>query len=119
MKAPVILIYQNSLPPPFFDDARHDEEGPAAYNCDQTMEFEYLLNMPLSSLTTDRIEDLQRNARKIQSKLEVPCHTPKDLYGNLEPSAHYILLIFYNNGPTHQPSPLYMPPPLFYADMGG
>ena len=35
-----------------------DEEGPAAYNWDRTMEFEYLLNMPLSYLTTDRIEDL-------------------------------------------------------------
>ena len=38
---------------------------------------------------------LQRNAKKTQSKLEVPCHTPDDLFGTLEPSAHYILLIFY------------------------
>ena len=83
------------------------------------MEFEYLLNMPLSSLTNDRIEDPQSNARKTHSKLEVHCHTPHDLYGTLEPSAHYILLILYNNRTTHQPSPLYMPHPFFYADMGG
>ena len=82
------------------------------------MVFEYLLNMPLSYLTTDRIEDLQRNARKTQSKLEVPCHTPEGIYGTLKPSAHYILLIFYNNGPTHQPSTLYIPRPFFYADTG-
>ena len=37
------------------DDVRHDKEEPAAYDWDQTMEFEYLLNMTLSSLTTDRI----------------------------------------------------------------
>ena len=67
----------------------------------------------------DRIEDLQSNARKTQSKLEVPCHTPDDLYGTLEPSAHYILLIFYNNGPTHQTSPLYIPPPLLLCIHGG
>ena len=83
------------------------------------MEFEYLLNIPLSSLTVDRIEDLHSNARKTQSKLEIPCHTPDDLYVNLEPSAHYILLIFYNNSPTHQPSPLYMPPPLLLWGNGG
>ena len=83
------------------------------------MEFEYILNMPLSSITTDRIEDLQSNARKTQSKLEFPCHTPEDLYGTLEPSAHYILLILYNNGPTHQPSPLYMLHPFFYAETVG
>ena len=82
------------------------------------MEFEYLLNMPLSSLTTDRIEDLQRNTRNTQSKLEVLCHNLEDFYGTLEPSAHYILLLFYNNGLTHQPSPLYMPHPFFYADTG-
>ena len=80
------------------------------------MEFEYLLNMPLSSLTKDRIEDPQSNARNTQSKLEVHCHTLYDLYGTLEPSAHYILLILYNNGPTHQPSPIYMPHPFFYAE---
>ena len=51
-----------------------------------------------------------------KSKLEVPCHTPEDLYGILEPSAHYILLIFYNNGLTQQPSPLYMPHPFFYEN---
>ena len=67
----------------------------------------------------DRIEDLQSNARKTQSKLEVPCHTPDDIYGNLKPSAHYILLIFYNNRMTHQTSPLYTPPPFFYADTWG
>ena len=83
------------------------------------MEFEYLLNIPLSSLTRDRIEDLQSNYRKNQSKLEVPCHTPYDLYSTLEPSAHYILLILYNDRPTQQTYPLYMPRPFFYADMGG
>ena len=83
------------------------------------MEFEYILNMPLSSLTADRIGDLQRNARNTKSKLEVPFHTPEDLYGTLEPSAHYILLMFYNNGLTHQPSPLYMPRPFFYAETAG
>ena len=61
----------------------------------------------------------QINSRKTQSKLEVPCHTPDDLFGTLEPSAHYILLIFYNNGQTHQPPPLYMPRSFFYADTGG
>ena len=65
------------------NDARNDEEGPAAYDWDQPMEFEYLLSMPLSSLTTDRIEELQRNSRKTQSKSEVHCHTPYDLYGTL------------------------------------
>ena len=83
------------------------------------MEFEYLLNIPLSTLTTDKIEAPQSNARKTQSKLEVHCHTPYDLYGTLEPYAHYILLILYNNRMTHQLSPSYMPRPFFYADMGG
>ena len=62
---------------------------------------------------------MQSNSRKTHRKLEVPCHTPEDLYGNLEPSALYILLIFYNNRPTHQPSPLYMPPPLLLCGHGG
>ena len=82
------------------------------------MEFEYLLNMPLYSLTKDRIGDLQSNARKTQSKLEVPCHTPDDLYGTLEQSAHHILLIFYNIGLTLQPSSLSMPRPFLYANTG-
>ena len=52
---------------------RHDEERPAVYDWDQTIEFEYLLNMPLSSLTTDRIEDLQSKALQIifQSTFEL------------------------------------------------
>ena len=44
---------------------RHDEERPAVYDWDQTIEFEYLFNMPLSSLTTDRIEELQSKALQI------------------------------------------------------
>ena len=34
-------------------------------------------------------------------------------------SAHYTSLIFYNNGTTHQPSPLYIPLPLLLCGHGG
>ena len=52
---------------------RHEEAGLAAYDWDRTMEFEYLLNMHLSSLTTDRIEDLQSKAQQIsfQSRFDL------------------------------------------------
>ena len=46
-----------------------------------------------------------------------PFHTPNDHHG--VPSNHpLIIFIFYNNGPTHQPPHLYMPPPLLLCKHG-
>ena len=44
-------------------------------------EYDYLLNMPLSSLTTDKIHDLREDAQKTQQELEaIKSATPEDLW---------------------------------------
>lgn len=44
-------------------------------------DFDYLLNMPLSSLTTDKINDLQSEAGKTENELlEIQKRTPEDLW---------------------------------------
>ena len=44
-------------------------------------DFDYLLNMPLSSLTTDKINDLQSEARKTEADLsDIQNKTPEDLW---------------------------------------
>jgi len=46
-----------------------------------TGDYDYLLNMPLSSLTTDKINDLQNEAEKTENELsEVEKQTPEDLW---------------------------------------
>lgn len=48
---------------------------------DPKNDFDYLLNMPLSSLTTDKINDLQSEAGKTESELkEIQNKTPEDLW---------------------------------------
>jgi DNA topoisomerase-2 len=63
------------------DGAIAVDDEPEKSSKDEEGDFDYLLNMPLSSLTVERIQELHRDAERNESQLEVLKKTsPEDLW---------------------------------------
>ena len=61
--------------------AEEDVDEQLQNNKDPINDFDYLLNMPLSSLTTDKIMDLKKEAEKTEIELsDIQKLTPEDLW---------------------------------------